>query len=181
MQAEAEQECADYLAARLPRLHRIAYLLCGDGHRAEDIAQSTAVAIYTNWKRVRAADNTDAYVHRMLVREYLNQRRLSWARVLLTDRMPERVAPTGASVEDRVAVLAALSALPKRQRAAVVLRYFSDLSVQDTAAALGCSEGTVKSQTARGLATLREFLTKPSRRPAGVRPGETLIRNGVEA
>jgi len=180
MQAEAEQECADYLAARLPRLHRIAYLLCGDGHRAEDIAQATAVAIYTNWKRVRSADNTDAYVHKMLFRQYLGQRRLSWSRVLLTDRMPERAAPA-VCVEDRVAVLAALSTLPKRQRAAVVLRYFSDLSVQDTAAALGCSEGTVKSQTARGLATLREFLTQPSHRPAGVRPGQTLIRNGVEA
>jgi len=181
MRAEAEHECAEYLAARLPRLHRIAYLLCGDGHRAEDIAQATAIAIYTNWKRVRAADNTDGYVHRMLVREYLGQRRLSWARVLLTDRMPERAAPDGASVEDRVAVLTALAGLPKRQRAAVVLRYFSDLSVQDTALALGCSEGNVKSQTARGLATLRELLTKPARRRAGALPGEEMIRNGVNS
>jgi RNA polymerase sigma-70 factor (sigma-E family) len=159
MLAEAERDYVEYVSARLPRLHRTAYLLCGDADRADDVVQATVVSAYVHWDRVRAADNVDAYVHRMLVHEFLAAKRLSWSKVLLLDRVPDRpsTAP-GVGVEDRDAVLDALSHLAKGQRAAVVLRYFVDLSVEETAQALGLSEGTVKSQTARGLATLRKLL-----------------------
>jgi hypothetical protein len=90
-----EQVTSEYLSNRLPRLHRAAYLLCGDRHRAEDIVQATALNLYLKWKQARAADNMDGYVHRMLVREFLGQSRLRWSRVLLTDRLPD-LAPPGA-------------------------------------------------------------------------------------
>jgi RNA polymerase sigma-70 factor (sigma-E family) len=159
MRPDSESEYADYLRARLPRLHRAAYLLCGDAHRAEDIVQATALALYLRWDWIRAVDNVDGYVHRMLVRQFLGQRRLAWARVLLTDRLPDRAAPAQSSVEDRDAVTRALAQLPPGQRAVVVLRYWCDLSIEATSAAMNCSTGNVKSQATRGLATLRRLLT----------------------
>ena len=160
MQPRGDDEYTEYLTGRLPRLHRAAYLLCGDAHRADDIVQATALNLYLKWNRVRAAGNMDGYVHRMLVREFLGQRRLAWARVLLTSRFADRPAPPAGNVEERDAVLAALARLPPGQRAVLVLRFFSDLSVEATAAALDCSQGNVKSQTARGLATLRRLMSQ---------------------
>lgn len=162
MRAEAEQGYVEYLRARLARLHRAAYLLCGDAHLAEDLVQSTALALYRNWRRVRAADNLDAYVHRVLVNQFLGERRRSWSRVLLSDRPPERVVPPGPGPEEGDVVRAALARLGRRQRAVLVLRFFCDLSVVETAAALRCSTGNVKSQTARGLATMRTLLDRKS-------------------
>jgi RNA polymerase sigma-70 factor (sigma-E family) len=159
MQPHGDDEYTEYLTSRLPRLHRTAYLLCGDAHRADDIVQATALTLYLKWSRVRTAENIDGYVHRMLVREFLGQRRLAWARVLLTNRIVDRAAPPGGDVEERDAVLAALAHLAPGQRAVLVLRFFSDLSVEATAAALDCSPGNVKSQTARGLATLRRLMS----------------------
>jgi RNA polymerase sigma-70 factor (sigma-E family) len=162
MRPDPQQEYVDYLTARLPYLRRTAYLLCGgDVHRAEDVVQGTAVTLYLKWQRAGAADNIDAYVHRMLVRQHIRTHRLAWSRVLLVDRAAERAAPDAASVEERDRVARALARLGQGQRTVIVLRYFCDLSVVDTAAALGCTEGTVKSQTARGLATLRGLLSEP--------------------
>jgi RNA polymerase sigma-70 factor (sigma-E family) len=158
MRAEAEREYVEYLSARLPRLHRTAYLLCGDAHLAEDLVQSTALALFRKWRTVRAADNVDAYVHRVLVNQFLGERRRPWSRVLLSDRPPDRAAPAPAVAEERDTVRAALARLAPRQRAVLVLRFFCDLSVEGTAAALQCSEGNVKSQTSRGLATMRQLL-----------------------
>jgi RNA polymerase sigma-70 factor (sigma-E family) len=158
MRPELEREYVEYVSGRLPRLHRTAYLLCGDSHRAEDIVQATLTALYANWKRAARADNIDGYVHRILVRRYLDERRLRWSRVQLGD-LPDRPAAEPASeLEDRDELLTALRALPKGQRAVVVLRYLSDLSVEQTAEALGRSAGNVKSQCSRGLATLRELM-----------------------
>ena len=158
MRPDPQRDYAEYLTSRLPYLRRTAYLLCGDEHRAEDVVQDTAIRLYLKWQRVQAADNVDAYVHRMLVRQYLRHQRLAWSRVWITDRTPEREAPAAASVEERDRVTRALAGLGRRQRMVIVLRYFCDLSVVDTAAVLNCSEGTVKSQTARALATLRGLL-----------------------
>lgn len=162
MLAEAEREFTEYLRARLPRLHRAAYLLCGDAHLAEDLVQSTALALFRKWRTVRAADNVDAYVHRVLVNQFLGERRRPWSRVLLSDRPPERAAPAQPVAEEHDAVQAALARLAPRQRAVLVLRFLCDLSVDYTAAALHCSTGNVKSQTSRGLANMRQLLGEVS-------------------
>ncbi|MFR9778682.1 SigE family RNA polymerase sigma factor [Micromonospora sp. MS34] len=158
MRPDLEREYVEYVTARLPRLHRTAYLLCADTFQADDIVQATLTALYLNWKRAAGAENLDGYVHRILVRRYLDERRRGWSRVLLGDRLPDLSAPADHGVEERDTLLTALRALPKGQRAVVVLRYFGDLSVEATAEALGCSAGNVKSQCSRGLAALREAL-----------------------
>jgi RNA polymerase sigma-70 factor (sigma-E family) len=160
MRPDTEREFVEYVRGRLPQLHRTAYLLCGDGHRADDIVQATLTGLYVNWQRAVRADDLNAYVHRILVRRYLDERRLRWSGV----RLGEIPAEAGTSVAadhrvgEREELITALRALPKGQRAVVVLRYFDDLTVEATAEALGCSTGNVKSQCARGLATLRNAL-----------------------
>jgi RNA polymerase sigma-70 factor (sigma-E family) len=158
MRPDLERDYVDYVTARLPRLHRTAYLLCADAHQADDIVQATLTALYVHWQRAAAADNLDGYVHRILVRRYLDERRRAWSRVLLSDRLPELPDRSEHGVEERDELLTALRSLPRGQRAVVVLRYFGDLSVEATAAALGCSTGNVKSQCSRGLAALRTAL-----------------------
>jgi RNA polymerase sigma-70 factor (sigma-E family) len=160
MGPEGERDYVDYVAGRLPRLHRTAYMLCGDGHRADDIVQATLTALYLNWKKASAADNLDGFVHRILVRRYLDERRLRWSRVRLGPVAPEAavVTPAEPGIGENDELITALRALPKGQRAVVVLRFLNDLSVEATAEVLGCSAGNVKSQTARGLAALRAAL-----------------------
>ncbi|MEU4688350.1 SigE family RNA polymerase sigma factor [Actinoplanes sp. NPDC023714] len=155
---EWEREYVEYVSGRLPRLHRAAYLLCADTFQADDIVQATLASLYLGWRRAVRADNLDAYVHRILVRRYLDERRRPWARVLLGDRVPETPIEAGPGYEERDSLMTALRALPKGQRAVIVLRYFSDLSVEATAEALGCSAGNVKSQCSRGLTALRVTL-----------------------
>ncbi|WP_127504434.1 SigE family RNA polymerase sigma factor [Actinoplanes solisilvae] len=163
MRADEEREFVEFVRGRLPRLHRTAYLLCSDAHRADDIVQTTLAALYVSWRKASAADNLDGYVHRILVRRYLDERRRGWSRVLLGDH-PAPSASPGADhgIGERDALITALRALPKGQRAVVVLRYFGDLTVEQTAEALGCSVGNVKSQCARGLAALRGVLVTPA-------------------
>lgn len=98
MRPEDETEYVEYVTARLPVLHRTAYLLCGDAHRADDIVQTTLTALYRHWRRAAEADNTDAYVRRMLVRTYLDDRRGVWSRVRLMSEAPDRPAP-GAPID----------------------------------------------------------------------------------
>jgi len=170
MRPEVERDYVDYVTGRLPRLHRTAYMLCGDVHRANDIVQATLTALYVNWKRAAAADNVDGFVHRILVRRYIDERRLRWSRVQLGPIPVDAsaVAPAEHSVDERDELMTALRTLPKGQRAVVVLRFLNDLSVEATAEALGCSVGNVKSQCARGLAALREALgAQRESKPAG--------------
>jgi RNA polymerase sigma-70 factor (sigma-E family) len=147
-----------YAAGRIPALRRSAYLLCGDWDRGDDLVQKVLTELYVRWSRAQRAENLDAYVRTMLVRRFLDERRTSWMRrVTLTDpaHRPEQVAPPEADPALRVDVRAALGSLPPPQRAVIVLRFLHDLSVEQTAEALGCSAGTVKSQTSRALASLR--------------------------
>lgn len=158
--AAQEDETLDFdtfAAARWPHLVRTAYLLTGDHHEAEDLVQSTLAKVYLGWSRIRRLDVPDAYVHRALVNNNLSRFRKRRVAQLLTPLLPERVrADPHIPTEDRVLLMTALAALPPRQRAAVVLRYWEDLSEHQVADILGCSLGNVKSQASRGLRKLRD-------------------------
>ncbi|MEU9504790.1 SigE family RNA polymerase sigma factor [Micromonospora sp. NPDC048170] len=154
-------EFDDFVRTRSVALLRVAYLLTGDRHAAEDLLQEVLEQVFVRWRRVRTSP--EAYARRALVNRSINR----WRR---RARRPERALGDNDGVardhaDDialRQAVVAALRVLPPRQRAAVVLRYLEDLSVADVAAALCCSEGAVKSHASRGLARLRESLAGSS-------------------
>jgi RNA polymerase sigma-70 factor (sigma-E family) len=138
-----------------------AYLLTRDRQAAEELVQDTLVALYPRWSKVAEAQSPIAYVRRSLINRYLNQQRSGAASELVIDftaaRAPQR--PPGPDfarrVDDRDQLRRVLSALPPRQRAAVVLRYFHDLSDQQVAEAMGCRATTVRSLISRALSTLR--------------------------
>lgn len=155
MTAQRHAECDEYVTVRLPALRRLAYLLCQNWHTADDLVQSAIVKVYMYWAKAAAADNIDAYVNTILVREFLREQRSSWTRrVSLTEQPPEVAAPA-TDLDDAVDLQTAIAALPPRQRAALVLRFYCDLDVDQTAQWLGCAPGTVKSQTAKAIAALR--------------------------
>jgi RNA polymerase sigma-70 factor (sigma-E family) len=158
MRASAEAEYKEYVAARTYALWHTAFLMCGDAHQAEDVVQTALLKLYVAWHRVERAANRDAYVRRVLVRCVIDEKRRGWRRERVMASVPESVAPEGSDLGERDAVLQALARLAPRQRATLVLRFWEDLSVEQTADLLGCSPGTVRSQTARGLATLRGLL-----------------------
>lgn len=158
MRAEDTQEYVEFVSARLARWHRAAFLLCGDEHRADDLVQTTVTKLYVHWKRASAADNLDGYVHRMLVRAFIDERRMAWSKVWLMSATPDRHGSSDTGVEDRDLVVRALDELPKGQRTVLVMRFLCDMPVEEVAAAMRCSTGNVKAQTSRGLATLRERL-----------------------
>ena len=159
MQAR-DREFSDYVARRSPALTRTAYLLCGDRHRAEDLVQITLTKLYLAWGRARRADSIDAYVRKILVRTSMDEARRPWRRreYFFAATVPEPQA-AGADESYQSPLLDELKRLPQGQRAAVVLRYWHDLSVEETADLLNCSSSTVKTQSARGLQRLRAALT----------------------
>lgn len=156
----------EYVGARLEPLRRTAYLLCGDWHTADDLVSATLVKLLRHWRRVSGMDSPDAYVRRTLLRVWLDERRRPWRREAAWAEVPDRPA-TGGGTEgtaDRLTILALLAELPPRRRAVLVLRYFCDLSVEETARELGCTPGTVKSQSARAIEALRGRLVGASER-----------------
>lgn len=160
---ERDRDYVDYVTARLPWLRQVAYLLTHDWHRADDVVQTAITQLYRHWQRASRMENLDGYARTVLVRSFLGERRRWGARVRLLADPPD--SPT--RVEDhagRIAVRTALAAVPPRQRATLVLRFYCDLSVEQVADELRCSQGTVKSQTARGLDALRRMLADGSRR-----------------
>ncbi len=157
---DPEQAYADFFAAAWPRLYRTALAVAGDPGSAEDALQTAFAKAYASWSRVSGADRPEAYVRRMVINEIIGARRGGWFRKERPQEAPD--GPTSAAVPspedgvvDRDAVWAAVQALPVRQRAVVVLRYYEDLSEQQIADALGCTRGTVKSQASAALANLR--------------------------
>ncbi|HTJ70622.1 MAG TPA: SigE family RNA polymerase sigma factor [Actinospica sp.] len=150
----------EYVAAKGPWLRKVAYLLCQDWHRADDLVQNSIIKLYVQWPQAERIGNLDGYARRVVVNTFLAEQRSSWwRRVVLHEPEYAGHADAGiAHVETSLDLADALGALPARQRATVVLRYFCDLSVEETATALSCSAGTVKSQTARGLDALRRVL-----------------------
>jgi len=158
-QQNRDAEFTSYVAARRIYLRRTAYLVCGDWHLAEDLVQSALVKLYAAWPRIRHEGAEDAYARRTIVRTYVDEKRRPWRRERLGLDGVDPVQPEPLSYEDTDALVSALKALPQRQRATVVLRYWCGLSVDETAADLGCSAGTVKSQTARAIGSLRQRLS----------------------
>lgn len=159
MRAAEEREFTEYVTVRLPALRRLAYQLVGDAHRADDVVQVAITRLYQHWAKAQAATDMDAYVRKIVVRSFLNSTRLGWSRVRLvgsSGEIPLPAAGPGPDVETRELVRSALSAVPPKARAVLVLRFLHDLSVVDVAALLGCSTGNVKSQTSYGLAVLRK-------------------------
>src|SRR3954469_8328862 len=156
---EAERDFVEYVEARQQALVRFAYLLTSDHHTAEDLVQTALAKTYITWDRLRDRGAVDSYVRRIIVNENTSMWRRAWKRRERTsDVLPDR-GTVDADVETRDAVWGVVQSLPPRQRAAVVLRYYEDLSEADTAAALGCSVGNVKSQASRGLAAMRSAVT----------------------
>lgn len=163
MQADRDEEFRSYVASRSAALLRTAFLLTGDRGDAEDLLQEALARLAGAWHRVERQGAVDAYVRRTMV----NLRTSRWRRrrvaTVLTDTtaLPAvvgvaRVADPAAAVVERDALWTALLGLPPRMRAVLVLRFYEDLSEADAAGVLQCSVGTVKSQTSRALARLRE-------------------------
>jgi DNA-directed RNA polymerase specialized sigma24 family protein len=139
----------EFVKQRAVSLQRSAYLLCGDWYLAEDLVQETFAKAYAHWRRVQSADNPDAYVRRILVNEARQRWRRRDAPVVRTDAVAEQ--PAGDSTDEVTRRAELFQAL---------LRYLEGLSVRETAAALGCREGTVKSQAADAMASLRKYLSR---------------------
>ena len=160
--AKRDAEFTEFVASRAGWLRKVAYLLCGDWHRADDLVQEAITKLYTHWARVSRADNVDGYARRVLVNTFLAEQRSPWARLLPgRGELPEAAVATS-DLDASLDLRRALAVLPPRQRATVVLRYYADLSIDQTAEALGCSAGNVKSQTSRGLEALRRLLDRHS-------------------
>lgn len=165
-----DAEFTEYVQARTPWLRRIAFLLCQDWHRADDLTQAVFLRLYVSWDRASKVDRVDAYVHTILVNTFLSEQQTTWwKRISLRrtataeDSFAEHADGTAVlgelgNVDGAIDLLAALAEVPPRQRAALVLRFYCDLSIAETADLLGCSTGTVKSQTSRGLDALRLVL-----------------------
>ena len=165
-----EAEFLRWAQARRPALRRLAFYLSTDWHLADDLVQETLTRIYLAWPRLVRRGQLDAYARRTLTNAFLGSRRRPWRREVPTDVFPE-TAGTSIAIDaidglDAPPLLAALRSIPPGQRAVLALRFLEDLSVEQTAEVLGCQPGTVKSQTSRGLSTLRERLGDTTTRRA---------------
>jgi RNA polymerase sigma-70 factor (sigma-E family) len=169
MRAQLDEEFRDFMHGRWPAMVRLAYALTGDQGHAEDVAQTAFARAYASWPKVRRTGSPEAYVRRIVINENLNRFRKHRVAERLTGTLPDSgtgalAGPLAAAdaadatrqYDDRSVLIAALQRLGPKQRAVIVLRYWLDLTEAEIAAALGCSVGTVKSQAARALATLRQ-------------------------
>ena len=162
-----DRDFAEFVGARWASLYRLAYLLAASPTGAEDLLQTTLEKAYVNWPRISGMEFPEAYVRRMLANTLVSSRRRAWIGEQPWEELPEAA---GASAEvpvlDRSLIWPLVCALPDRQRAVIVLRYYEDLSETQIADALGCAAGTVKSQSSAAIGALRRALAA-----AGVRGG----------
>ncbi len=161
MPGDRDGDFTAFVVERRRVLLRTAYLLCGNWNQAEDVVQIALAKLYVAWPRVQREAGADAYARQIVVRTAVDEWRRPWRREVsgrgaLLAEVPDR---GGRDVAGELALRSALTGLPRRQRQVVVLRYWSGLSVAETAADLRISEGTVKSCTSRALARLQELLT----------------------
>jgi RNA polymerase sigma-70 factor (sigma-E family) len=154
----SDESFKEFVIGRGPELTRFATLLCHDRGEAEDLVQDTLASAYASWRRIESTASPEAYVRKMLVNRHVSWWRRHRGRVEPRAVLPETAIadPTDAAALGD-AVRRALTILPPRQRAAVILRYYADYPDADIAEALGCAEATVRSQISRALATLRRL------------------------
>ena len=150
----------DFISGCWSRLFRLAYLLTGDEANAEDLLQSAMERSYARWNRLSRMDAPEAYVRKLMLNALIStRRRPGWSREWLRDVLPDRpLPPPDADVVDHELLWPLVCALPERQRAVVVLRYYEDLTEVETAQILGCAPGTVKSQSHDAMRALRRGL-----------------------
>lgn len=154
-----------WVAVRSIRLRRKAYLLSGSWHTADDLVQDTLIAVYAGWPRIAKTHNIDAYVNRILVNKYIDDRRRPWRRERPVTEVPDSTDGAAItafeSIERQDSLLSdALAALPASQRSVIVLRYTDDLTVQEIASLLDLPKGTVKSRLSRGTEAIRRELER---------------------
>ncbi|GGQ68867.1 SigE family RNA polymerase sigma factor [Kitasatospora griseola] len=154
----------EFAASRARRLFHIAYLMCGDWHQAQDLVQTTLSKMYPVWGRLRRGDGeagVDAYARKVLLRCYLSHRRLRRSTEVAVAEFPDELVvgvQEGSAAALRITLVAALRQLPPRNRAAVVLRYLEDYSLEETAEAMGITVSAVKSLNSRSMTRLRAIL-----------------------
>jgi RNA polymerase sigma-70 factor (sigma-E family) len=164
MARSGDTEFTEFVIGSHRRLVQLAYLLCGDWHRAEDTVQAAFVRMYVVWPRIRSTAGLELYARKTILSTVRDEARRPWRRERVVRRLPELLMKDRSrEVDERLLLVAALRTIPARQRAAVVLRYFVDLSVEETAEVLGCSPGTVKSQTSRAITALRRTFAENGR------------------
>jgi RNA polymerase sigma-70 factor (sigma-E family) len=154
-----DDDFAEFVGARWASLYRLAYLLAASPTGAEDLLQTTLEKAYVNWARIGRMEYAEAYVRRMLANTMFSSRRRAWMREQPREQLPETAADSAEMpVLDRSLLWPLVCALPARQRAVIVLRYYEDLSEAEIADALGCAPGTVKSQSSAAIGALRRAL-----------------------
>jgi RNA polymerase sigma-70 factor (sigma-E family) len=175
---EARRQFTEFFRTRYGVVRRTAYLMCGDWHRADDLTQTAFLRLAMAWPQVRDRQSLDAFVRTCLIRGYLLETRRAWYRressYAEPPDEPAADGDPGETVTRRVLFARALRSLPPRQRVTLICRYYEGLDVAETAVVMRCSEGTVKSQTARGLAALRRALGEVELPPALAQAVEAL-------
>ncbi|GGL99612.1 SigE family RNA polymerase sigma factor [Micromonospora yangpuensis] len=161
MNAEEEEGFRQFVAAQLGPLRKLAYLTCGNWHTAEDAVATALAKLYPRWRKL---DRPDLYVKTMVYRAAVDEIRRPWRRERSAgDELPDvALRDPAAGTDERIRVQAALRTVPRKQRAALILRYYLGMTLEESAAVLGVSVGTAKSQTSRGLSRLREVLATES-------------------
>lgn len=176
MHSRRDAEFTEFAQARLTSLRRVAYLLCRDWAQADDLVQCTITKLYLHWGRAGANGQLDSYSRTILVREFLSERRSGWARRVSLGHQAQEVPAAAADHDVALDVRSALAGLAPRQRATLVLRFYCDFDVNQSARVLGCSAGTVKSQTAKGLDSMRRALRPDGRAPE---PAQAAPQEGI--
>jgi RNA polymerase sigma-70 factor (sigma-E family) len=156
------EEFTSFVVAHQARLRRVAFLMCGDWSLASDYVQDALVRTYRHWPRLRSRGEAYAYARKAVVSVVIDAKRRRSSTEVPVDSVADALGADDAANRsaDRDLLSRCLVQVPPRQRACLVLRYYDDLSVSDVAGVLGCSEGTVKSQTARGLETLQAVFAR---------------------
>jgi RNA polymerase sigma-70 factor (sigma-E family) len=156
--ATRDDEFSEFVAARQVHLRRIAYAVCGDWHRADDLLQAALVKLYVAWPRLHLDGREEAYTRQIIVRANIDESRRPWRRELSGLDGHDPVARPELPTEERSALFDALQDLPAMQRKVIVLRHWLGLSVEETARELGIVTGTVKSHSSRGIVKLKAAL-----------------------